>query len=172
MGYRNSFDYTGQNQISGEQAEGEFEKLAKKRGLKVKKATKSQQFSHIDFILTDKNNTVHLVDVKARKKVSRTSSSFSDDLVWIEFKNVSGKDGWLYGASDFIAFERENNFVIVPRKNLVILCESLVTQKKVSTSSDALYCRYTRNGRSDELSLIKMQDILSRTKTYIWEKEQ
>jgi hypothetical protein len=172
MGYRNSFDYSGQNQISGECAESKFEKLANKKGLKVKKANKSQQFAHIDFILIDKKNTTHLVDVKARKKVSRTSSSFSDDLVWIEFKNVSGNEGWLYGASDFIAFERESDFVIVPRANLVNLCENLVTQKRVSVSSEALYSKYTRNGRKDELSLIKMQDILSRTKTYIWEKEQ
>ena len=167
MGYRNSFDYTGQNQTSGEKAEDLFENLAKSKGLKTKKANLQQQFAHIDFILTDKKNNTHLIDVKARKKISRNSSEFSDDLVWIEFKNTSGNDGWLYGSADFIAFERENDFVIVPRKNLITLCESIVTKEFVNKSADALYKKYTRSGRKDELSIIKMSDILNRTKTYI-----
>lgn len=172
MGYRNSFDYSGQNQISGETAENIFESLAKKRNLKVKKASFSQQLAHIDFILVDKNDATHLIDVKARKKTSRSSSEFSDDLVWIELKNVQGNSGWLYGTSDFIAFEREDDFVIVPRKNLTILCDRLISKDVVEKSTEALYKLYTRKGRKDLLSIIKMSDILNGTKTQIWQKHQ
>lgn len=173
MGYRNAFDFNGQNQKSGELAENIFESLAKKRGLKIKQATKSQQFSHIDFILTDKKDQNHFFDVKARKKTSRTSSNYSDDLVWIEFKNVSGNNGWIYGSADFIAFERDSDFVITPRKLLADLCERIVNRtKKVEKSSEALYSLYTRKDRKDELSMIKMEDILNNIKVSIWKKNE
>ena len=119
MGYRNSFDFNGQNQLSGEKAEDLFENLALKKNLKVQKATTKQQLSHIDFILTNAKNQSFFFDIKARKKVSRSSDSYSDDLVWIEFKNVAGNQGWLYGGSDYIVFEREDDFVIVPSWFLV-----------------------------------------------------
>lgn len=171
MGYQNSFDYNGKNQISGQNAEDVFEKLAKNKGLIIKKATLKQQYSHIDFLITNKDKKTYFIDIKARKKINRSSENFSDDLVWIEFKNVAGNEGWLYGAADFISFERENDFVIVPRKNLILICEKIVTRNIVNKSSEALYNRYTRKDRKDELSLIKMQDILNGTKVQIWQKE-
>lgn len=170
MGYRNSFDFTGQNQISGERAEDLFEQMALKNNLKIKKATQRQQLSHIDFILTNEKGQNFFLDIKARKKISRTSQDFSDDLVWIEFKNVAGNDGWLYGASDYIVFERENDFVIVSRKNLVSLCERIVSNIRVDKSKDCLYKRYSRKDRKDEISLIKMKDILDNIKVSIWQK--
>lgn len=170
MGYRNSFDFNGQNQLSGEKAEDLFEKIALQKKLKVQKATTKQQLSHIDFILTNAKNESFFFDVKARKKISRSSKNFSDDLVWIEFKNVIGNEGWLYGASDYVVFERENDFVIVPRKNLASLCERLVSNTRVDNSKDCLYNRYTRKDRKDEISLIKMNDILKNIKVLIWEK--
>jgi hypothetical protein len=170
MGYRNSFDFNGQNQISGEKAEDLFEKMALSKKLKIKKASNKQQLSHIDFILINEKDQNFFIDVKARKKISRTSDSFSDDLVWIEFKNVAGNQGWLYGASDYIAFERESDFVIVPRKNLVSLCERIVSNIKVDKSKDCLYKKYSRKDRKDELSLIKMKDILENIKVSIWQK--
>lgn len=170
MGYRNSFDFNGQNQLSGEKAEDLFEKIALEKNLKVQKASTKQQLSHIDFILTNAKNESFFFDVKARKKISRSSEDFSDDLIWIEFKNVTGNQGWLYGASDYIVFERENDFVIVPRKNLASLCERLVSNIRVDKSKDCLYNRYTRKDRKDEISLIKMEDILKNIKVSIWQK--
>ena len=170
MGYRNSFDFSGQNQLSGEKAEDLFEKIALGKNLKVQKATAKQQISHIDFILTNGKNQSFFFDIKARKKISRTSDSYSDDLVWIEFKNVAGNQGWLYGASDYIVFERENDFVIVPRGNLVSLCERLVSNVTVDKSKDCLYKKYSRKDRRDELSLIKMKDITENIKVSIWKK--
>lgn len=170
MGYRNSFDFSGQNQISGERAEDLFEKIALKKNLKIQRATVKQQLSHIDFILTNTKNQSFFFDVKARKKISRASTDFSDDLVWIEFKNVAGNQGWLYGSSDYVVFERENDFVIVPRVNLVSLCERIVSNIKVDKSKDCLYKKYSRKDRQDEISLIKMKDIVENIKVSIWNK--
>ena len=173
MGYRNKYDYTGESQKNGMTAENSFEDLAKQKNLNPIRATRKQQISHIDFILNAKNGLKYTVDVKARKKSSRSDFKVNDELVWIEFKNVSGNQGWLYGAADYIAFEREDDFIIVSRLNLVTLCERLVNKKlKTTTSKDALYKMYTRIGRNDEISIIKMQDILNNTKTTIWKKFQ
>jgi hypothetical protein len=170
MGYRNRFDHTGQNQKDSDLAENTFKKIALSKGFLVKDASKRQQLSHIDFFVEDKNKKIYTFDVKARKKISRSDSLTADDLIWVEFKNVAGADGWLYGAADYIAFERESDFLIINRKNLVTLCERIVQNKKVSSSKEALYAKYTRDGRKDEISLIKMEDICNSMKTYIWTK--
>jgi hypothetical protein len=170
MSYRNRFDRNGESSRIGACAEDFFEKIALSKNLKIQKATLKQQLSHIDFILTNKENKSFFIDVKARKRVSRYTDSFTDQLVWIELKNVQGNEGWLYGAADFIAFEREKDFVIVPRKNLVTICNKLISSKVVEKSTDALYCKFSRKTRKDELSLIKMEDILKNIKTSIWQK--
>jgi hypothetical protein len=153
-------------------AEEIFEKLAIQKNLKVIKATKKQQISHIDFILVHSSGAKYMIDVKARKKSARNNGIISDDLIWIEFKNVAGLKGWLYGAADYIAFEREDDFVIVSRANLVLLCERIVSKSKVTNPKDALYKIYTRTDRKDEISLITMKDILDNTKTTVWKKSQ
>lgn len=170
MGYRNRFDHTGQNQKDSDFAEQKFKQLAEAKGFSVKDATRNQQLSHIDFFIQDKNKIIYTFDIKARKKINRTDVSTEDSLVWIEFKNVTGANGWLYGAADYIAFERENDFLIISRLNLVTLCERIVQNKKVTSAKDALYAKYTRSGRNDEISLIKMEDICHNMKTYIWQK--
>jgi len=167
MGYRSRFDLTGESQRMGETAESLFEFLAKRKEIPIEPATEKQQKSHIDFFLTNKKGQKISVDVKACKKSSRSSTSSNQDVVWIEFKNVAGNRGWLYGAADYIAFERENDFVIASRSALVLLCERVVNlTKKVQKVEDALYCIYNRKGRNDEISLIKMKDILENVKTY------
>ena len=171
MGYRNVHDRTGESQTMGETAELSFEKLAKQKGFKIEKATLKQQFSHIDFILTTGDGRKHFLDVKACKKQNRKESSTTEEIVWIEFKNVVGDEGWLYGSADFIVFERDSDFVITPRKPLVSLCERVVNKSKiVDNAFDAMYNLYTRKNRKDQISIIKMQDILKNIKTSIWKK--
>lgn len=171
MAYRNRFDRDGTSQQMGESAEDLFYKIAISKKVKIQKASLKQQLSHIDFILTDKNNKSCFLDVKACKKNSRSSKDVNEDVVWIEFKNVAGNTGWLYGVSDFIVFERENDFVIVPKKPLILLCERLVNKNIiVDKPQDALYNIYTRKNRKDQISLIKMTDILNNIKITIWQK--
>lgn len=173
MGFRSKYDYTGKCQEMGQCAENIFESLAKEKKLNPVKATKKQQIAHIDFILTAKNGVNYFVDVKARKRSARNNSKISDDLIWIEFKNVAGNNGWLYGAADYIAFERESDFVIVSRANLVTLCERIVNLNLTTKDAkDALYKLYTRTDRRDKICMIKMDDILNNIKTTIWKKSQ
>lgn len=170
MRYRNRFDRTGQCSEDGGKAEDFFLSLAQERGWLVEKATRKEQYLHIDYFLSQAGYQTYSFDVKARKKVKRSDSEVNDDLLWVEWTNVAGKDGWLNGAANYIAFERENDFVIVERFQLKNLCEKLVSKKKVSSTSDALYKIYQRKGRLDEISIIKFSDIFKNIKYKIWPK--
>ena len=99
----------------GEEAEETFAELAELNGYYIEESTNySNIVEHIDFYLASKRGLDDFsVDVKARKKSRRNNTWYDDQMVWVEFHNVAGKKGWLYGEADKIAFERKNDFVIV-----------------------------------------------------------
>ena len=171
MRYRNRFDRTGQCSETGHDAENLFISVAEKQGWQAVKADRKQQLSHIDVFLSKEGYSTYSIDIKARKKIKRTDSETSDDLIWVEFLNVAGKGGWLVGAAEFIAFERENDFVMVNRSALWKLCLKLVDQtQRVSQSKDALYKIYQRKDRKDEISIIKFSDIFKHLTFKVWPK--
>lgn len=160
--YINKKDYTGESARMGQTAEDLFENWLKLNNRKYRKATLSEQFKHIDFIVnSDKLKKEIKIDVKVSKKVNRKDEAENTNFLWVEFKNVQGKNGWLYGENDFIAFHKidENCFYLVETKELAKLCEKICNQGNALYSKDALYHRYTRNGRKDELSMIYFDDI-------------
>ena len=143
-----------------------FAKLLNERATEARAADLMEQFSHVDYV-SDFGN----IDVKARKRVARKDDDVQDDLVWLEFKNVQGKFGWLYGKADWIAFERNEDFVLVKRSDLALMGEKLCDLgDRVSVGRDALYKGYQRRGRKDLLSIVKMSDVL---KLYhqLWTKD-
>ena len=158
----------------GKSAEDEFSRLAKLRGFLVKPATGMEQFDHVDFHLTSEEEDglmTAMVDVKARKRKKRSDSYVQDEWIWVEFKNVRGKDGWLYGLADFIAFETEESFILSFRKELVDWCESKIDLKdKVYSAEEAKYMPYTRKGKQDLISMIQLRDIENLPNTAIWKK--
>ena len=150
----------------GQGVEAMFAKLLNKRTTDVRAADLKEQFSHVDYV-TDFGK----IDVKARKRVARKDDDVQDDLVWLEFKNVQGKRGWVYGKADWIAFERLKDFVMVKRADLANMGENLCALgDRVSVGREALYKGYQRMGRKDLLSIVKMSDVL---KLYhqLWTKD-
>jgi hypothetical protein len=140
---------------NGQRVEKEFSKLLKQRDPNYRKANREDQFRHIDY-----HTNFGTIDVKAQKKINRSDLQEQDELIWVEFKNVQGRDGWLKSAVDIIAFERTNDFLLVKRNFLLGLAQSLCDiNNKVSNSRDALYKGYQRAGRKDLISIIKMSDI-------------
>ena len=140
----------------GQNVEKSFGAILKERAIEAREADLKEQFSHVDYI-----TPIGKIDVKARKRVSRSDSSVQDELVWLEFKNVQGKVGWLYGEADWIAFERQDDFILVRRHDLATLAETLCRiNERAALSRDALYKGYQRRGRKDLLSVVKMSDIL------------
>lgn len=157
--YRNQFDKDGKCSVEGNNAENAFLKILKNKG-KVRVATLGEQRKHIDFILTTKEREI-TYDVKARKRVSRNDDETADDLIWVEWMNVGGSDGWLNSKCDFIVFEQAKSFIVVDRQKLKEHCEKLCDISTiVKSSSQALYRCYQRFGRKDLISLIKTSDIL------------
>jgi hypothetical protein len=110
-----------------------FARLLNKRTTDVRAADLKEQFSHVDYI-----SDFGKIDVKARKRVARKDANVQDDLVWLEFKNVQGKFGWLYGKADWIAFERDEDFVLVKRHDLALMAEKLCdVGDRVAVGKDA-----------------------------------
>lgn len=172
--YVNKFDKGKKCAIHGYATEGMFEKLALKNGYKVRKATKEEQISHVDFILDAPEWHNIKVDVKARKKTSRRDKKFNDKWVWIEFKNVQGNDGWVYGGANFIAFERKEDFIIINRvtlRNWLNVSSVRWDLPAVQNAWEAKYRIYTRKGRRDQLTQVKMSDILKLPNLKIWKKD-
>jgi len=140
----------------GQGVEESFQNLLKGKGIKYRPATLEEQYKHYDYI-TDRGT----IDVKARKRIRRNDNTEQDELVWLEFKNIHGSRGWLASDVDYIAFERENDFVIVRRIYLYDMAlKKCELDDRVTRSSEALYKGYQRKGAQDLISMIKMQDVL------------
>ena len=149
----------------GQVVEVDFSKLLDSRNISWKKATRQQQFNHIDY-----TTSIGSIDVKAKKRISRSDSNSQSDFIWLVFKNVQGKKGWLCGSTDIIAFERENDFVLFRRKQLLDWAMNKCDIKQlVANSRDALYKGYTRRGRKDLISIVKMKEMME-IYHRIWEK--
>ena len=161
----------------GQRAETCFKGLAERRGYTViQTSAASNMREHIDFILAmDDEPDKIAIDVKARKKVSRSSNEYDDENVWIEFNNVRGNLGWLYGKADKIAFERAFDFVLVDRESLREYCEATVSPVLVKSTAEAIYKSFQREGRKDIISRVPMKDIMHpysfSVGIEIWKKE-
>jgi hypothetical protein len=137
-----------------------FTDVAIARGWSVKDSTPYQDMKHHIDVIATKDNLVCTFDIKARKKIARADESAQDEWLYVEFQNVRGNDGWLYGKANFIAFELSEAFLIVHRRSLAKYCEAVVDRtKKVDAPHLCQYKSYTRKGRSDEISLIEVKRI-------------
>ncbi len=94
-------------------------------------------------------------DVKARKHVHRNDGVFTDDI-HIEIINVRGKDGWARGKADYIAFEQEHRFLIVPTRSIYLLAINNLKPK----DGFGYYERHTRFGKQDLVTLAPLADVL------------
>jgi len=178
--YKNKFDKDGKCSIEGHSAEDLFEKVAEKKGYLVKRSSKEENMhKHIDMFLegkdaASKKSKEVSVDIKARKRTSRRDKKFNDEWIWVELKNVQGKNGWIYGEADFIVFEREEDFIVASRKNIIELIDSKVRFDLgfVDRAYQAKYQVYQRKGRRDQITQVKMSDILKLKNVSKWRKNK
>ena len=140
----------------GRDAERSFVETFESQGHRCVKSTRHENMrEHWDFLVDDK----YKVEVKARKKERRDDKSPNDEWIYVEFKNIIGYPGWLYGRADYIAFERPNGFLVVPRVLLVKAAEDKI--KLVWTDRPTPYKSYRRWNRSDEhVGVLLINDIL------------
>jgi len=155
-----------QSQKEGLRAEDLFREFAEKQGYAFEESPPSWNIhKHIDCFLS-KDGKKRSFDVKALKRVARGNQYSQNSEIWVEFKNVRGRKGWLYGEADMIAFQdTEDSFLIFKREDLVSFCEEMVDETAVASSTrDALYKVYTRKDRKDVISRIKRADLIAKYK--------
>jgi hypothetical protein len=158
MKFRHKFDKSGEQSEAGYRAETLFMNILKKIGDSPKKSEVEEDKKGIDI----HSLTIGSVDVKAMKKKIRRESEPQEEWVWVEFLNVIGQAGWLYKGAEYVAFEGINNFVVVKKKELAELCESIVDMNtKVYSPTDAFYKAYSRPSRRDLIAMIKREDLLT-----------
>ncbi len=100
-------------------------------------------------------------DVKAMKQYRSKDNEATDRLHWIEFQNVHGNTGWLYGKADYIAFETRKWWIVVNRKDLAAFVEGATREGKRANKNPKPYELYQREGRQDLLTILPTVDLLS-----------
>lgn len=122
----------------------------------VKRSTKDEDiYKHIDFWWDSPRKGRIGIDVKGLNKSNRHDSSYDDEIHWLELQNVNGKDGWLKGEAEYIAFRTPNSIIFVNRKKLLeFALESIKDKDVVYDTPKECYVPYKRKkwGR-DDLSL-------------------
>lgn len=128
---------------------------------KIKASNREQNmFDHIDFFVDGIS-----YDVKSLKKVSHKDASVNSNIIWIEYRNTRGNDGWIYAKKlDRLAFELEDKFILVDRKKLKDRAESLTIKKYLGRP--VAYHLHTRRFTEEQYNRIghECRDIL----TYIY----
>ena len=110
------------------------------------------------------------VDVKAQKKVHFWDKVPSDKYTWVEFKNASGRWGWLYGKATHIAFALRDYYLMVDRRHLADYAQQVLKAKGLLNEDGSMipspkpkyykpYVIYTRNNL-DRVMLVEIKDLL------------
>ena len=97
-------------------------------------------------------------DVKGLKKTNRSDTQYQDEDAWVEGTAVDGKKGWLKGKADYIVFERNNNWLLVEREELLNFTTSKLKENNYKTGKGK-YMIYTRLNRKDKITLVPFEDI-------------
>lgn len=117
---------------------------------------------HVDFWWTKTDGSVVGVDVKGMRKRSRYDLRPDNDITWLEFQNVLGERGWLYGDAVYLAFRRIGLTAFVRRDCLADYAEKLVAGKAISDVRPVVCgIPYTRSrwGRNDITVMVPLDEV-------------
>lgn len=83
------------------------------------------------------------------------------DEIWVEFKNVNGDHGWLFGEATTIAFDMPElaGFVVVDREELKDYCKQNVDFSELVSKQDAYKKCYSRKDRDDLITYLVLSDL-------------
>jgi len=143
-----------------------FENYKKFQAVERKFAGALDMFNKVSFASRDEDIFDHWdvkidikIDVKAMKKINREDSEPNENIHYVEIKNVHGDKGWLYGEADYFAFEMKDYYVMVSKIKL----QAMIADKckdKIKCARPTLYQLYSREGRSDMMTLVKTVDLI------------
>lgn len=139
-------------------AEADFEHAARVMGYCVESSSKNENmYEHWDYMIQKDGGVGYLIDVKCYRP--NQCNFRPNDTIWVEFANVHGKTGWLYGKADFIAYEDITKFHLISRPHLAYIAETKIKNDFVDHKNDALYHRYSRKGRKDVIGKLLWHDV-------------
>lgn len=138
-------------------------------GGKVEHSMKEEDlFLHVDFWWISDNGKRYGFDVKGKRRNKRSDVSKSDDINWVEIRNVAGNQGWLYGKSVYFVFIIGTKAVYVPKKDLIALIENKVDKNIIVYENPSeFYVQYQRKGRSDIIVKVPNKDLIGIAKHVI-----
>ena len=154
------------NSEKGYRGEAEFGKeLWFRFGVQPIESTKEEDmFSHWDFKIQG-----YKYDAKSKKMTSVDGKKY----IWVEFRNVRGRKGWLFGEADFIAFDFGAFWVVAGRKKLLEAIKPRVDWDTMINEVDKKvpWKMYSREGREDGVMWIDTMCIMQ-TEPQIWWKSK
>lgn len=114
---------------------------------------------HWDLKLTTSKGFITF-DVKGMRKINRSDNNYNENIQWIEFVNVNGDRGWIYGEAKYIVFERENDYVMIKRTDIIeYLNNHEVGKYKQYSQLKEPYKLYKRYNRKDVIMLVYIDDF-------------
>lgn len=135
-------------------------------GGEVERASNKEDMEkHIDFWWDSPRKGRIGIDVKGIK--TNKDGEEDDSFQWLEFTNVRGNPGWLYGEEKYVAFKTFTQIVYIKTEVLRKYAEEKMGKKKpVTYRPDEYYVPYTRSkwGRYDVVIKVPMQDIIDLAK--------
>lgn len=149
-----------------------FEDLATSRGYSPKRAYRNE-YNNVTHVLKAKGKGGKAIDILFDVKKIKNKKQ-SQEWLWIEFKNAEGKDGWIHGDAQFVAFERNYDFVVVNRKEMVKMLNSGKIRYDlpfVTLAKKAKYRIYKRSGKLEEITQINVKDLKSLESCQVWKKQ-
>ena len=140
----------------------------------VMRSTKDEDIKqHIDFWWDSPRKGWIGIDVKGVNKSKRSDKTFDDSIHWLELQNVQGKDGWLKGKAEYIAFKTSTKIIFVKRDRLLSFAlESIKGKEVVYDTPNECYVPYKRKkwGR-DDLALKALNSDLEKLADFCIECE-
>ncbi len=147
----------------GELAERKFFAFCSKYPyMKLRNATKYEEiFYHYDYVMQVRKKNKHeyfRIEVKSMKSKKRGQKQ-DPNIIFLEYKNIDGGMGWLYGNADYIAFEQYKFFILFPRLDLLKFAE--MKRKKIKTAKDSgiINTLYSRKNRKDLIGCFSLSEI-------------
>ena len=130
-------------------------------GGEVNRSSKNEDVEdHVDFWWDSPRKGRIGIDVKGIKKNSRSDNTCDDTIHWLELTNVQGKNGWLYGKAEYIAFRTFTKIVFVKREKLLSFAlESIKDKPIVDYNPNDCYVPYRRKGRLDLIVKARTRDL-------------
>jgi hypothetical protein len=132
----------------GKEAEREFAANFKNA---IEATPEEDMKNHVDLKVT------YRIDIKGLKKKNRSDNETNEMIHWVEFHNVQGKLGWLYGEADYFAFELKEYWLIVDKFKLQDFLHNKVIKEYMPKPE--LYRLYRREGRKDSITLVSSIDL-------------